>query len=102
MHSGDLCIPIKRSGQLRNEQQRIKHSRRISRTRDAEMRQVRIAKAHGITVKEYHRYAKHHAMNCGRPNCLLCTNPRRTWREKTIQEQKFEKQIKADSRRKDD
>jgi hypothetical protein len=87
---------------MSNEQQRIKHSRRISRTRDAEMRQVRIARAHGITVKEYHRYAKHHAMNCGRPNCLLCTNPRRTWREKTIQEQRFEKQIVADNRRKDD
>ncbi len=87
---------------MSNEQERIKHSRRISRTRDAEMRQVRIAKAHGITVKEYHRYAKHHAMNCGRPHCMLCTNPRRTWREKTIQEQKFEKQIIADQRSKDD
>jgi hypothetical protein len=41
-------------------------------------------------------------MNCGRPNCLLCSNPRRTWREKTIQEQKFEKQIKADQRNKYD
>ena len=87
---------------MSDEQQRIKHSRRISRTRDAEMRQVRIARAHGISVKEYHRYAKHHAMNCGRSNCLICTNPRRTWREKTIQEQKFEKQIQADQRRKDD
>jgi hypothetical protein len=87
---------------MSNEQERVKHSRRISKTRDAEMRQVKIAKAHGITVKEYHRYAKHHAMNCGRPNCLLCTNPRRTWREKTIQEQKFEKQIAADRRRTDD
>ena len=87
---------------MSNEQERIKHSRRISRTRDAEMRQVRIARAHGITVKELHRYAKHHAMNCGRPNCLICSNPRRTWREKTIQEKKFEKQIAADNRRKDD
>ena len=87
---------------MSNEQERIKHSRRISRTRGAEMRQVRIAKAHGITVKEYHRYAKHHAMNCGRPNCLLCTNPRRTWKEKSIQEKKFEKQIAADKRNKDE
>ena len=87
---------------MSDEQDRFKHSRRISRTRDAEMRQVRIARAHGITVKEYHRYAKHHAMNWGRPHCMLCTNPRRTWREKTIQEQKFEKQIAADQRRKDD
>lgn len=87
---------------MSNEQDKVKHSRRISRTRDAEIRQVRIARAHGITVKEYHRYAKHHAMNCGRPHCMLCTNPRRTLREKTIQEQSFEKQIAADRRQKDD
>jgi hypothetical protein len=87
---------------MSDDQDRIKHSRRISKTRNAEIRQVKIARAHGITVKEYHRYAKHHAMNCGRPNCLLCSNPRRTWREKPIQEQKFEKQIKADQRSKYD
>ena len=75
---------------MSDEQDRIKHSRRISRTRDAELRQVRIARAHGITVKELHRYAKHHAMNCGRPHCLLCANPRRTWKEKTIQERREE------------
>ena len=75
---------------MSDEQNRIKHSRRISKTRDAEIRQVKIARAHGITVKEYHRYAKHHAMNCGRPHCLLCGNPRRIWREKTIQEQRKE------------
>ena len=87
---------------MSDDQERIKHSRRISKTRNAEIRQVKSARAHGITVKEYHRYAKHHAMNCGRPNCLLCSNPRRTWREKTLQEQKFEKQIKADQRNKYD
>ena len=79
---------------MSDEQQRIKHSRRISRTRDAELRQVRIARAHGITVKELHRYAKHHAMNCGRPHCLLCANPRRTWKEKTIQERREEQKGK--------
>lgn len=75
---------------MSNDYDKVKHSRRISKTRDAEIRQVRIARAHGITVKEYHRYAKHHAMNCGRPHCLLCGNPRRIWREKTIQEQRNE------------
>ena len=87
---------------MSNESQRIKHSRRISRTRDAEMRQVRIARAHGITVKELHRYAKHHAMNCGRPHCVLCCNPRRIWKEKTIQEKSFDQQLKADKRKKDE
>jgi hypothetical protein len=75
---------------MSNDHDKVKHSRRISKTRDAEIRQVRIARAHGITVKEYNRYAKHHAMNCGRPHCLLCGNPRRIWREKTIQEQRNE------------
>jgi hypothetical protein len=75
---------------MSNDHDKVKHSRRISKTRDAEIRQVRIARAHGITVKEYHRYAKHHAMNCGRSFCLLCGNPRRVWREKTIQEQRNE------------
>lgn len=74
-------------------EQRVKHSRRISKKRSATIRQVRIAQAHGITVKEYHRYAKHHAMNCGRPHCMLCANPRRTWGEKTMQEKRFEQQL---------
>jgi hypothetical protein len=81
---------------MSNETERIKHSRRISKTRDAELRQVRIARAHGITVKEYHRYAKHHAMNCGRPHCMLCANPRRIWREKTIQERRAEQNIEKE------
>lgn len=75
---------------MSDPKEKIKHGRRISKTRDAELRQVRIARAHGISVKEYHRYAKHHAMNCGRAHCMLCSNPRRTWREKTIQERRNE------------
>jgi hypothetical protein len=78
---------------MSESEQRAKHSRRISKKRSATIRQVRIAQAHGITVKEYHRYAKHHAMNCGRPHCMLCTNPRRTWGEKTMQEKRFEQQL---------
>lgn len=87
---------------MSNDLERIKHSRRISKKRSATIKQVRIAKAHGVTVREYHRYSKHHSMNCGRPHCLLCSNPRRTLGEKTIQEQRFEKQIAADQRKKDD
>ena len=84
---------------MSTDQDKIKHSRRISKKRSATLKQVKIAQAHGITVKEYHRYAKHHAMNCGRPHCMLCTNPRRTWGEKTMQEKRFEKQLTADHRR---
>lgn len=68
---------------MSDEFERIKHSKRISRTRDAELRQARIARAHGITVRELHRYSKHHFMDCGISNCPLCGNPRRN---KTIKD----------------
>ena len=87
---------------MSNSEDKVKHSKRISKKRSATIKQVKIAQAHGITVREYHRYAKHHAMNCGRAHCMLCTNPRRTWKEKTMQEQKFEKQLAADNRHRDE
>ena len=87
---------------MSNDIDKIKHSKRISKKRSATIKQVKIAQAHGITVREYHRYAKHHSMNCGRPHCMLCCNPRRVWKEKTIQEQRFENQIVADKRNKND
>ncbi len=53
-------------------------------------KQVRIAKSYGIEVKEPHKFAKHHALDCGQPECILCGNPRKIWKEKTIQEKKFD------------
>jgi hypothetical protein len=57
-------------------------------------KQVKIAKAHGLTdndkaIKEPHRLAKHHAMDCGNPGCHMCGNPRKTFKEPTIQEKSF-------------
>ena len=57
-------------------------------------KQIKIAKAHGLTnkdktIKEPHRLAKHHAMDCGRPGCVMCGNPRKTFKELTIQEKSF-------------
>ena len=58
-------------------------------------KQVKIAKAHGLTlqdvsVKEPHRMAKRHAMDCGNPECYLCGNPRKTHKDKlTVQEKKL-------------
>ena len=39
---------------------------------------------------QFHRYHKRKAMNCGRPRCMLCGNPRHLWNEKTMQERKIE------------
>jgi len=40
-------------------------------------------------VKEPHRLAKRNAFNCGDPTCIFCMNPRKAFKERTIQEKKF-------------
>ena len=40
-------------------------------------------------VKEPHRLAKRNAFNCGNPDCMYCMNPRKAFKERTIQEKKF-------------
>jgi hypothetical protein len=56
-------------------------------------RQVKIAKAHGAStkvLKQPHRLAKRHAMDCGNPACYLCGNPRKTHKDRlTVQEKKI-------------
>ena len=75
---------------MSDEESKIKHSKRILKTNNAVKKQVKIAKEHGVPIKEPHKFAKHHALNCGNPKCMLCGNPRKLWGEKTIQEKKFD------------
>jgi NADH:ubiquinone oxidoreductase subunit E len=56
-------------------------------------KQIKIAKAHGLTnkdkaIKEPHRLAKHHVMDCGNPDCYLCGNPRKTHKDKLTAQEK--------------
>jgi hypothetical protein len=74
---------------MSTEQDKIKHSKRIHADETAIKKQVKIAKSHGIEVKEPHKLAKHHALDCGRPGCTMCGNPRKIWKEETIQEKRF-------------
>lgn len=74
---------------MSNQTERQKHSKRIDKEESAIKRQVKIAKAHGQPVTDPHRLAKHHAMNCGNPKCVMCGNPRKTFKELTIQERRF-------------
>lgn len=67
---------------MANEFAKFKNSKRRHKDDIAIARQVKIAKLHGLTVndravKQPHRMAKHHAMDCGQPGCMLCGNPRR-------------------------
>ena len=66
------------------------HSRRILNTENAIRKQMNIAKVHGINQEESHRYVKYSATNCGKTGCVMCSNPRRLFGEKTIQEKSIE------------
>ena len=84
---------------MSNETAKFINSRRRHKTDVAIARQVKIAKQHHIDgyksqmEKEPHRMAKHHAMDCGNPKCMLCGNPRRNaWFKKerlTAQERRL-------------
>ena len=74
-----------------DEEAKVKHSKRIQQKQNYVKKQTKIAKAHGLKVKmgEEHRLQDHAAMNCGNPKCNLCMNPRKLFKEKTIQEKSF-------------
>lgn len=80
---------------MSNELAKFLNSRRRAKTDNAVARQVKIAKQHGLhnndrTIKEPHRLAKHHVMDCGNPKCYLCGNPRHTHKDKlTVQEKRI-------------
>jgi hypothetical protein len=78
---------------MSTEEDKFKHSKRLLKDEIAVKKQVKIAKAHGLTekdkaIKEPHRLAKHHAMDCGNPECFLCGNPRKTHKDKLTPQEK--------------
>ena len=83
---------------MSKDEDKIKHSKRLLKDENAIKKQVKIAKSHGMPVENAHGFAKHHVMDCGQPGCIVCGNRRKVWGEKTVQEQKFDKQYRADQR----
>ena len=83
---------------MSKDEDKIKHSKRLLKDENAIKKQVKIAKSHGMSVENAHGFAKHHVMDCGQPGCVVCGNRRKVWGEKTVQEQKFDKQYRADQR----
>ena len=74
---------------MSTEQDKFKHSKRMQRDENAVKKQTKIAKQYGSSVEEPHRFVKHHAMNCGDPNCVMCANPRKIFKEPTQQEKRL-------------
>ena len=77
---------------MSNDFAKFKNSQRRHRDDIAIARQVRIAKSHNSynesNLKQQHRLAKHHAMDCGQPGCYLCGNPRKNRKDKLTQQEK--------------
>ena len=74
---------------MHTPQERDKKNLRIQRDENAVKKQTKIARAHGMDVKEPHKFVKHHAMDCGQPGCVMCGNPRKTFSELTAQEKRL-------------
>jgi NADH:ubiquinone oxidoreductase subunit E len=78
---------------MSNETAKFLNSQRRHKTDVHIARQIKIAKAHGLTnrdkaIKEPHRLSKHHVMDCGNPHCYLCGNPRKTHKDKLTAQEK--------------
>jgi hypothetical protein len=69
---------------------RTKKAKRLQHTTNVIKKQLRIAKAFGMThiLKQPHRLAKHHALDCGNPKCLVCHSDK-IFNKPTLQERKF-------------
>jgi hypothetical protein len=77
---------------MSNDLAKYLNSRRRHKTDVAIARQVKIAKSHGTfnqtNIRQPHRLAKHHAMDCGNPLCYLCGNPRKTHKDRLTAQEK--------------
>lgn len=82
---------------MSDELSKKRHSRRLQLDENAINRQVRIAKDYNMHqnskwkyITQPHRNHKKHILNCGDSHCSMCGNPRKWFKEKTMQEKRFE------------
>ena len=87
---------------MSNEQAKVKHSKRIQQKETHVQKQAKILKQYqnpsepqNQLLKEPHRLAKKHALNCGNPKCVMCANPRKTFKELTIQEKRHFQELEV-------
>ena len=81
---------------MSTEEDKFKKSKRLLKDDNAINKQLKIAKEFGVPVKEPHRLAKHHALDCGNPKCLLC-HSEKVFGKKTIKERRFEQDMDTTS-----
>jgi hypothetical protein len=81
---------------MSNEQDKFKKSKRLLKDDNAVKKQTKIAKTFGVPVKDTHKFAKQHALDCGNPKCLLCSSEK-VFGKKTIKERRFEQDVDTTS-----
>ncbi len=85
---------------MSNEKDKIEHSERLHQKETKIKRQIQLAKDYGYHkldsgmnkwryLTQPHRNHKKNIFNCGDPRCYMCGNPRKWFKEVTIQEKKF-------------
>ena len=77
---------------MSTEQDRIKKNKRIQKDENAIKKQTKIAKTFGVPVKTPHKFAKHHALDCGNPKCLLCSREK-VFGEPPMQQKRFDQDV---------
>jgi serine/threonine protein phosphatase PrpC len=85
---------------MSDEMSKEKKSKRIHADETAIARQIRIAKDLHMDrngrwkyLDQPHRNHKKHILNCGDSKCAMCGNPRKFFKEKTIQEKRFDQMV---------
>ena len=80
---------------MSNEENKLAHGRRIQQKNRHIARQVRIRQAHKFPIptkdngiEKSHRYHKKSGVTCGDSHCAMCGNPRKFFKELTMQEKR--------------
>ena len=77
---------------MSTEEDKFKHSKRLLKDENAINKQLKIAREFGVPIKEPHKFAKQHALDCGNPQCLLCSSEK-VLGKKTIKERRFDQDV---------
>lgn len=79
---------------MSSEESKIKHSKRIHQKQVKAHHNAEVARSLGADIKpwEEHLYEDSAHANCGNAKCVMCGNPRKLQKEKTIKEKSFEQE----------
>ena len=77
---------------MSNQVERNKHSKRLAKKFNKLQRKMGIARVYGWNhvLNNPHKYSKTSMFNCGNSGCFMCGNPRKIFKERTMQEKRLD------------